>query len=180
MLMSALAIDAPPAFVPPARSNSDQLVQERVQEIFRQHRYPRPRGDRRTDRREPFPFPIHVTPLAEDGTPLEAKTIVVLGKHLSERGLDFYYEAPLPYRRVIVSWECAEGNWLSLLLDLRWCRSTRHGWYENGGRFLQAVSSPFPDNQHPAPRPERYPGAATEETTQRVGPTSDRDEADNE
>ena len=74
---------------------------------------------------------------------LKGETIVVLGKHLSERGLDFYYEAPLPHRRVIASWEGRDGIWLALLLDLRWCRSTKHGWYENGGRFLQVVPSPL-------------------------------------
>ncbi|MHB8971484.1 MAG: hypothetical protein ACYC3X_08245 [Pirellulaceae bacterium] len=125
------------------RPAEDQQVHERVREIVRQHR-PRPEvGDRRCDRREPFPYPIHVTPVADDGSILKEETFVVLGKHLSERGLDFYYEAPLPYRRVITSWECHDGNWLALLLDLRWCRSTRHGWYENGGRFLQVVPSPL-------------------------------------
>jgi hypothetical protein len=25
------------------------------------------------------------------------------------------------------------------MMDLTWCRFGRHGWYENGGRFLQIL-----------------------------------------
>lgn len=125
------------------RANTNRDVQDRVQDVVRLYRTRPACGDRRCDRREPFPYPIHVTPVTDSGQVLSDETIVVLGKHLSERGLDFYHDAPLPYRRVITSWECRDGSWLALLLDLRWCRSIRHGWYENGGRFLQAVTSPL-------------------------------------
>jgi hypothetical protein len=135
------------------RLAADHDVQERVQEVVGLYRTRPACGDRRCDRREPFPYPIHVTPLADDGQVLTNETFVVLGKHLSERGLDFYYEAPLPYRRVITSWECRDGSWLALLLDLTWCRSTRHGWYENGGRFLQIVPSPLSEPRDAIAKP---------------------------
>ena len=93
-------------------------VQDRVSGWCRLHRTRPACGDRRCDRREPFPYPIHVTPVAGRGQVLTEETFVVLGKHLSERGLDFYYSAPLPYRRVITSWECRDGSWLALMLDL--------------------------------------------------------------
>lgn len=122
---------------------ADREIRERVYQVFELFR-PRPHGaDRRSDRRKPFPYPIHITPIAANGFLVENETIVVLGKHLSEHGLDFYCQAPLPYRRVVASWECAKGNWLAMVLDLRWCRSNRHGWYENGGRFLQVIDSPM-------------------------------------
>lgn len=127
----------------PFTTNNDQLVRLRVQQVMQQMRHYPPAFDRRCDRREPFPYPIYVTPIAADGSALIDETIVVLGKHISERGLDFYYQAPLPYRRVIASWECPDGQWLALVLDLKWCRSNRHGWYENGGRFLQVADSPL-------------------------------------
>jgi hypothetical protein len=133
--LCAVSLSAPEA--------PDQQIRQCVQRILRQHRYRTTGQDRRDDRREPFPYPMHVTPVSRDGCVLTDETIVVLGKHLSERGLDFYYEAPLPHRRVIVSWEGNDGSWWSLLLELRWCRSTRYGWYENGGRFLQTVASPL-------------------------------------
>ena len=125
------------------RTNGNRDVQDRVQDVVSLYRTRPTCGDRRCDRREPFPYPIHVTPVADSGEVLDDETFVVLGKHLSERGLDFYHSAPLPYRRVITSWECRDGSWLARMLDLRWCRSTRHGWYENGGRFVQAVPSPL-------------------------------------
>jgi hypothetical protein len=139
-------------------SGGDHPIQPQVQQFFQGLRY-RPRvADRRTDRREPFPYPIYITPIDEDGSPLTEETIVVLGKHLSERGLDFYYQAPLAYRRVIASWECSDGNWLAATLDLRWCRSNRHGWYENGGRFLQVVDSPLvPRSNAQEAQPGRTP-----------------------
>ncbi len=129
--------------------NSDQQVRSRVQQVLQYFRYRPHISDRRCDRREPFPYPIYVTPIAADGSAVKEETIVVLGKHISERGLDFYYQAPLPYRRVIASWECSDGRWLAIVLDLKWCRSNRHGWYENGGRFLQIVDSPLADPAEP-------------------------------
>ncbi len=151
--MTAGAIVSPMASptlaIPPCSSGpnqdtgADRQIRLQVQNVI-QLFHQRSQGmDRRGDRREPFPYPIHITPIDEDGTAQTNETIVVLGKHLSERGLDFYYMAPLPYRRVIASWECPNGRWLAMVLDLRWCRSNRHGWYENGGRFLQVVDSPM-------------------------------------
>ncbi len=149
--MSSVVTESPCALAPSVGVSADQQIRQRVQRVLRQHRYQRVGRDRRHDHREPFPYPIHVTPLSQEGCPLSDATIVVLGKHLSERGLDFYCEAPLPYRRVIVSWESGDGGWLALLLDLRWCRSTKYGWYENGGRFLRVVPSPLNSADAAAP-----------------------------
>ena len=33
----------------------------------------------------------------------------------------------------------AAGGWFGFLIDLTWCRFTRQGWYESGGRFLESV-----------------------------------------
>jgi hypothetical protein len=98
--------------------------------------------ERRTDTRYPFPYLIHLTPVADDGITPAGETIVVVGKHLSEGGLGFYHPQPLPYRRMIASFE-SHGRWLGFLIDLNWCRFTCQGWYESGGRFLQAVLSPI-------------------------------------
>ena len=70
----------------------------------------------------------------------------MVGKHLSERGLGFYHPQPLPYRRMIVSLEGPRGDWFGFLIDLTWCRFTRQGWYESGGRFLESVASPMEEN----------------------------------
>jgi hypothetical protein len=104
--------------------------------------YPKQRPlERRRESRYPFPYLVHLTPVDEAGNPSGA-TIVVVGKHLSERGLGFYHPRPLPYRRMIASLERANGEWIGFLIDLSWCRFTKQGWYESGGRFLDTALPP--------------------------------------
>lgn len=104
-----------------------------------------PRGDlieRRWEQRYPYPYLIHLTPVGDDGVSPDGDGVVVVGKHLSEQGLGFYHPKPLPNRRMIATLESANGNRLSFLIDLTWCRFTRQGWYESGGRFVDVVPSP--------------------------------------
>ena len=98
--------------------------------------------ERRGECRYPYPYLVYLTPVGEDGITPHGEPVVVVGKHLSERGFGFYHPKPLAHRRMIVSLETAGGSKLGFLIDLSWCRFTRHGWYESGGRFLQAVSAP--------------------------------------
>jgi hypothetical protein len=108
-----------------------------------------PRNDiveRRHENRYPFPCRVHLTPVAKDGITPEGDTIVVIGRDISEHGLGFYHQVPLPHRRMIASLQCGKGRWLAFLIDLSWCRFTQGGWYESGGRLLQAVMSPL-ENQ---------------------------------
>ena len=100
-------------------------------------------AERRNGNRYPFPYLVHLTPVGEDGVSPEGKTFVVVGKHLSERGFGFYHSQPLPHRRMIVSLEASDGGIHGFLIDLAWCRFTKQGWYESGGRFLDAVRSPI-------------------------------------
>ena len=105
-----------------------------------------PRGnkvERRGEQRFPFPYLVHLTPVEADGSVNVDETVVVAGKHISERGLGFYHQQPLPNRRMIVSLELGSDAWLGFLIDLTWCRFTKQGWYESGGRFLQVVNSPI-------------------------------------
>src|SRR5690348_5339298 len=90
--------------------------------------------ERRTETRHPYPYPIHMTPLDRDGKPLLADTFVVVGKHLSNHGADFYFAQPLEWSRVVASFPLRDGKWLGLIMELTWCRFSRHGWYDNGGR----------------------------------------------
>ena len=105
-----------------------------------------PRNDlveRRRDSRYPFPCLIQLTPVGPDGVTPEGETVVVVGKRLSEHGFGFYHQGPLPHRRMIASLESQKGHWLAFLIDLNWCRFTKKGWYESGGRFLQTALSPM-------------------------------------
>ncbi|OHB69195.1 MAG: hypothetical protein A2V70_02165 [Planctomycetes bacterium RBG_13_63_9] len=97
--------------------------------------------ERRSESRYPFPHLVRLTPVAEDGITPDGESIVVVGKNLSRRGLDFYHPEPISYRRMIASLEMGGGRSVSFLIDLNWCRFTDQGWYESGGRFLQAIPS---------------------------------------
>jgi len=44
---------------------------------------------------------------------------------------------------MIASLEIGKGRWFGFLIDLNWCRFTKDGWYESGGRFIQTVLSPM-------------------------------------
>jgi len=96
--------------------------------------------ERRRERRYPFPHLVTLVPVAPDGAHLNNETIVVVGKQLSVGGLSFYHRQPIPYRRAVVVFEVGSHR-TALLMDLNWCRFARRGWYENGGRFLQAAST---------------------------------------
>ena len=98
--------------------------------------------ERRKKTRYPYPSPIYLTPV-EDGVTKIDKTFVVFGRHLSECGLDFYHNEPIPNRQVIVSLPNGDDGWLGLVLELTWCQFNRHGWYNNGGRFLGVATSPL-------------------------------------
>jgi len=106
--------------------------------LYRQNSAPEQRGEARY----PYPYLVHLTPVGEDGVTPCGEPVVVVGKHLSERGFGFYHPKPLPHRRMIVSLETAGGTKLGFLIELSWCRFTRHGWYESGGRFRQTVPPP--------------------------------------
>ena len=94
--------------------------------------------ERRNKLRRPFPYPVYLSPT----TDLE-QTITVLGKHISEQGLDFYSNEALPHRKMIASIDLGDGHWVAFELTLNWCRFGRHGWYENGGKFTKVVDSPI-------------------------------------
>ncbi len=112
--------------------------------------------ERRRERRFPYPHLVYLTPLADDGcTPCD-NSIVVIGKHLSEGGLGFFHQQPLACRRAIASLELADGRWFGVTIDLTWCRFTRHGWYESGGRFLRTAQPVAPTSR--SQRPEEKTG----------------------
>jgi hypothetical protein len=102
--------------------------------------------ERRTETRHPYPYPIHMTPVDRSGRALLDETFVVVGKHLSNHGVDFYFAQPVGWSRVIASFPHHDGQWIGLLMDLTWCRFSRHGWYDNGGRFVELVESPLSSN----------------------------------
>jgi hypothetical protein len=104
--------------------------------------------ERRREARFPYPYPIHLTPYGEGGRADVNRTFVVIGKHLAPHGIDFYCPQPLAERRVIASLDCGREGWIGLIVELAWCRFSRHGWYDNGGRFIGVVASPLLELDH--------------------------------
>jgi hypothetical protein len=100
--------------------------------------------ERRRQKRHPFPYPIRLIPVDSRSEAID-DPIIVLGKHLTSHGLDFYYQHPVSHRRVIASFDCELQERSEILMDLTWCRFNGHGWYENGGRFLSAVNTSATD-----------------------------------
>lgn len=98
--------------------------------------------ERRRNPRLPFPYPIYLTPLDVNGDVDHEKSFAVVGRHLSECGLDFYHTEPVTSRTLIASLDGLEDTAVSFVMELTWCRFGRHGWYENGGRFVSIVDTP--------------------------------------
>ena len=128
---------------PEASSHADDVVRRQVWDVLTGI-YPEGRiVERRMDPRYPYPHLLYLTPVADDGISPAEESVVVIGRSLSERGLGFFHEQPLPHRRMIASLETSQRRWGGFLIDITWCRFTQYGWYESGGRFIQAVPSPI-------------------------------------
>ena len=115
----------------------DRSMCQQVRNLLTQMHPNRTRIERRKNLRHPYPFLVVITPVDTDGVTPLGKTVTVVGKDLTDRGVGFFHQEPLPFRRAIVSFESGTDIALSVLIDLSWCRFTRQGWYESGGRFLQ-------------------------------------------
>lgn len=101
--------------------------------------------ERRRNPRVPFPYPVYLTPLDSDGNAEPEKSFTVLGRHLSDCGLDFYHSQPVTSRKLIASLDSNGERAIGFVMELTWCRFGRHGWYENGGRFVSVAQPPFCD-----------------------------------
>lgn len=95
-------------------------------------------NERRCERRHPFPHPIELQPLRDDGCTSDGEPFIVLGKDLSEKGIGFYYRKPITARHALVRLTCGSYQ-ATLQIELTWCRFGSHGLFENGGRIVQAV-----------------------------------------
>ena len=80
-----------------------------------------------------------MTPVDANGKETGETPFTVIGRHLSEQGLDFYSKDAVPHRYLVASIPVGEAQAIEIVLDLNWCRFGQHGWYENGGKFTQVV-----------------------------------------
>jgi hypothetical protein len=95
--------------------------------------------ERRRDDRVAIPVLFRITPLDADRQPLESESTIVVGKNISRRGLSFFHERPLPHRRARITLAQPGLGQFAAEIDIRWCRFTRPGWYESGGRLVRST-----------------------------------------
>lgn len=100
--------------------------------------YPNQWDNRRHETRTPVPFLLELTPHAPPGE-CSPGPMVVVGKDLSEAGIGFFHQQPIPQRRVRLRLEGADPEPLEFDVEILWCHFTRQGWYESGGRILGMV-----------------------------------------
>ncbi len=94
--------------------------------------------DRRHQARFPYPRLMRLAPLSDNAQP----TVTVIGKHLSEDGMGFFHNKPLPDRQMLAHLELPGGGTVVFHVVLRWCRFICDGWYESGAKLVRVVSSP--------------------------------------
>ena len=135
-----------PSAVMPVRTNSVQKarqeLRDQVRKAIRRSQTTYAGLERRRNLRVPFPYPIYLTPVDPNGDAVHEKRFAVVGRHLSECGLDFYHSEPVTSRKLIASLD-DHNDQVGFVMELTWCRFGRHGWYENGGRFVSIAQTPL-------------------------------------
>jgi hypothetical protein len=121
-----------------------------VQELVARMR-PEVTVERRHGERLAVPLLFRLTPLNSHREPVHDDAITVVGKDISSRGLSFYHEQPLTYRLAIVSLNRPDFGPFAAEIDVNWCRFTKPGWYESGGRLVRTMN---PDEQPMASLPD--------------------------
>lgn len=103
--------------------------------------------DRRVEQRTPIPFLFELSPSNQEPPELLSHSMVVVGKDITERGIAFYHDQPIPYRRAVLSIDLPDECLVELEVDLLWCRFTSVGWYESGGRLMGVHNLPLAMNE---------------------------------
>jgi hypothetical protein len=127
-----------------ALPDTDALPSELAEHVrnvvsyVKSHSGPKPRRfhERRHTKRQAYPYLIELVPINDRNAPC-GDPLLVLGKHLSDHGLDFYHQGPLPHRRLLARLETGDVEPVQLVIEISWCRFIKRGWYESGGRFLR-------------------------------------------
>ena len=121
-----------------AVSNRADLAIQIESLIARLH--PAVERERRRDDRIAIPVLFRLTPYDADRLPLDELSTIVVGKNISRRGLSFFHENPLPQRRGRIQLVHPGLVSFAAEIDISWCRFTKPGWYESGGRLVRAFS----------------------------------------
>jgi len=137
-MMTQTLQDASPLTVAQQRHKNSSTLTQHVHDLIGSL-YPKVAHERRRYDRSPIPYLFQLTPLDADGQPLLDQMMTVVGRDISPRGMSFFHEQPLPFRRAIVALEHPETARFTAEIDIRWCRFAKIGWYESGGRLLRSI-----------------------------------------
>ena len=120
-------------------ANSSRATLTNQVELLLSRLYPPVDRERRHEDRVAIPVLFRLTPLDADRQTLEQAAMVVVGKNISRRGISFYHEHPMAHRRAIIELaDPAVGSFIAEV-DVTWCRFTKPGWYESGGRLVRSA-----------------------------------------
>lgn len=103
--------------------------------------------ERRGGTRASIPYLFELSPQPDEVPDLLHHTMVVVGKDISERGIGFFHQKPIPYRRAVLSIDLPDEGVVQLEVDLLWCRFTSLGWYESGGRLMGVSNAAYPTSR---------------------------------
>lgn len=106
------------------------------------------RHERRRERRYPYPCLLRLSPFDEnvvwndtENDPM-AMGITVVGHEVSLNGIGFYHQEPITDRLVVIEFsDEPSASPLRVVVDLTWCRFSRKGWYESGGRLVRDLGA---------------------------------------
>ena len=84
---------------PNRRAGVDEQIERCVQFALRGSSPSRALDERRRHKRHPFPYPVRVFPVNALNEVTD-DPILVIGKHLTSQGFDFYFQHPVSHRRV--------------------------------------------------------------------------------
>lgn len=123
----------PMATTPKRRSDAAEIARTVARLLAQMH--PPAVHEKRRDKRVPIPCLFRLTPAQADDRPEIETPMIVVGKDISPRGIGFFHEHPIPYRRGLLTVELPSSDTIEIEVELLWCRFTSQGWYESGGRI---------------------------------------------
>jgi len=117
-------------------------VDHLVRDLLAQWQHPADALERRSWTRVGFQKLIALFAYDDTEQPFSGEPWLVTGKDISLQGVSFSHIAPLPFSKVAISFEVPGGFTRFVVAKLSWCRFTRKGVYESGGKFLHSVTLP--------------------------------------
>jgi len=90
-----------------------------------------------------YTIPVTITPLDDRTEEPIGQPKLVRGRDISQGGVSFTHDHPLPFRKAALTFPLEEGSVASFVVRLNWCRFNRDGGYHSGCRFVRTIASPI-------------------------------------